>query len=345
MVKGRRWGKSVYFTPAQLAFLLMSVFGVLVCLSSANWLGVWFGLEVNLFGFVPYMSGSRRVGEMESTVKYFLSQEAGSGVLMLGIVGMVVSSGSSLVGMPLGSGYFWGPALVGLLTKLGVAPFHFWVAGSMAEVSWGACFLLNTLQKIGPLFSVAYLVNSCWVALVWLGGISVVVGGIGGSFQSRLRPLLGYSSVGHMGWCLACVANSVSDVLFYFFWYSVVLAGVFGLLGEMGVYGMETVMNYMGGGSWFILSVSLLSLGGFPPFVIFFAKVRAMLCIWGSVPLAIGLYLVGSVIGFYYYFNLVFTFTIAGMSSCNVLNWSDRFKFSALFMIILLPLGGSLSIW
>nr|YP_009353855.1 NADH dehydrogenase subunit 2 [Lyonsia norwegica]AQZ26146.1 NADH dehydrogenase subunit 2 [Lyonsia norwegica] len=317
---------NAWYMPSQLAFLLTSVFGAVICLSSSHWLGVWAGLEVNLFGFIPFMSGDRRTGEMESTIKYFLAQEVGSGLLMMSVVFMLAVCGSGQIGTQ--GGCFTG---LGLLLKTGIAPFHFWVPGAMAEISWVSCFLLSTLQKVGPLFSMFFFGNTHFLVVV--GAVSVVVGSVGGVFQTRLRPLLGYSSIAHMGWCLGCF-GSVGSAYYYFGGYVLTLVGVFALLSEVGVYGMETTMS---GGSWILLSLAVLSLAGFPPFALFFAKVQALISIWSHAPFVVVFFLFGGAVSFFYYFNLAFTFALKGVMSTTQLSTKASF-----LLLVFLPLAGPL---
>jgi NADH:ubiquinone oxidoreductase subunit 2 (subunit N) len=47
-------------------------------------LGIWFGLEVNLLGFVPLMIQGAGGQAVEGAIKYFVVQALGSGFLLLG---------------------------------------------------------------------------------------------------------------------------------------------------------------------------------------------------------------------------------------------------------------------
>ena len=53
-------------------------------ISCVDWLGVWLGLEINLFSAIPLFLGTGSPREAESAAKYFLIQGVGSAVLFGG---------------------------------------------------------------------------------------------------------------------------------------------------------------------------------------------------------------------------------------------------------------------
>ena len=207
---------------------------------------------------------------------------------------------------------------MGLFLKLGVAPFHFWVAGAISGVSWGVCFLLRRVQKAGPLFCLGYITTNKSI-LIWVGGLSALVGGVGGCFQTRIRPLLGYSSVRHMGWCLGAMGDRVACARYYFLWYLISVAGIFAILKEMEVYRMKAIFGSGLRGKWLLLRFILLSLRGLPPFAIFFGKVRVILSVFYIAPGAVVPFLLGSGVSLYFYIKLIFTsWAIGGVSQQHV---------------------------
>lgn len=110
------------------------VCGTLIRISSADWLGVWAGLELNLFRVVPLLVGGGRSAECESSIKYFLTQACGSVLL----IGRVVINGTCVGMFNVGGGIVsFVPVLVmvlGFMLKLGLVPFHYWVPRVMGGV-------------------------------------------------------------------------------------------------------------------------------------------------------------------------------------------------------------------
>jgi len=89
--------------------------GIIISLRSVRMLRVWVGMEVGFLGVIGVIRG-QTVGEVESTMKYFIVQVLGSLCFLLG----------AMVGC---AGTFLGVevilVLVGLSFKVGLFPFHF----------------------------------------------------------------------------------------------------------------------------------------------------------------------------------------------------------------------------
>lgn len=103
------------FFPSVSLFLSMVIFRIVVVLSARNWIIVWVGMELNILSFLPLITIGNGVGRYaEAAGKYFLAQAAGSALFLFSPV-------------------FWGLPysqlyrvflILGLLLKMGAAPFH-----------------------------------------------------------------------------------------------------------------------------------------------------------------------------------------------------------------------------
>ena len=98
------------------------------------------GLECNFFGFLPLIRG-KTVKETRARIKYFARQVIGTGLFFIGV------AGRHLEGFTVG-GWFrllvYGIVLAGLLLKVGLFPFHFWVPAVIGTSSYLTCFMLST---------------------------------------------------------------------------------------------------------------------------------------------------------------------------------------------------------
>nr|YP_001718398.1 NADH dehydrogenase subunit 2 [Loxocorone allax]BAG12583.1 NADH dehydrogenase subunit 2 [Loxocorone allax] len=317
--------------PSSFFFLFFMVFGVFFSLSSSNWFLVWCGLEMNLMGFIPILIQFKGLSEIESAMKYFLVQALGSAMVLFGGVYCFFNlfSWTSLL--------FCLPVIIGLMIKLGVFPFYFWLPGVMMNMSWLSCLLLATWQKIAPLGILISFFYSNSMILVWAGVGSSLIGGIMGMGQSNLKCLLAYSSIGHMGWMVSISQFSVSISLFYLFIYIMMNFILFVLLQKMNfswLNSMKKVPYFM---SYYIVLFGLgfLNLGGIPPLLGFFPKLFSV-----EVLLSSGIYLgtfgliLGTCFSLYYYISMV-------LNSClNVLNWHGNVlkKLDFGFVVLLLLL-------
>lgn len=118
------------FMPYFFFFFVTLVIGTLMRVSSFNWLYVWIGLEINLISFIPLIISSSVDLETERSLKYFLVQALGSGLLLFGSLVYINYPNSILPGWV--SVYI---ILVRIIIKLGMAPFHFWLPHVISGIS------------------------------------------------------------------------------------------------------------------------------------------------------------------------------------------------------------------
>ena len=124
-----------------------------------------------------------------------------------------------------------------------------------------------------------------WSEVVWIiAAATMIVGTVVGVAQSNVKRMLAYSSIAHGGYLLRRAASSGNDVgkgavLFYLLTYAVTNIGAFGVIAllDSAERPNDQVRDYAG--LWnerpvlaALMTVFLLSLGGFPPMAGFIAK-------------------------------------------------------------------------
>lgn len=320
--------------------LLLATLGGLILVSSRHFVTLFIGLElisVSLFPLIAYPRQHRL--PLEAAVKYLILSGVSSGFLLFGMAllyaalgTMVFSEMASLLANegPLQELYITlglGMVLVGLGFKLAVVPFHLWtpdvyegapapVTAFLATVSKGAVLVLLFRYLTE---SDAYVYDSIANTLGLIAIASMLIGNLLALLQDNLKRILAYSSIAHLGYLLvvflATQALAVEAISYYLVAYFVTTLGAFGIvtLLSQGESEQETVSlgQYRGlfwrrpwvAGS---LTAMLLSLAGIPitmgfvgKFYIFAAGVEAGL--W----LLIGVMILGSAIGLYYYLRVI----------------------------------------
>jgi NADH-quinone oxidoreductase subunit N len=123
-----------------------------------------------------------------------------------------------------------------------------------------------------------------WSMVLWLiAAATMIVGTVVGVAQASVKRMLAYSSIAHGGYLLVALvaANQTakSAILFYLLTYAVTNLGAFGVIGllETATRPRDQVSDYAGlagerPGLAALMTIFLLSLGGFPPFGGFIAK-------------------------------------------------------------------------
>lgn len=211
-------------TPLLKCFIFINIASILYALSSPSWLGVWVGIELNLYSFIFIIilsnTPSSSQAPINNAIIYFLVQAISSLLLILRVIILFNSQGPT-------SSPFRYMLLLALIIKLGAAPFHFWVPWVTTNTSWPITFWVLSIQKITPLliiYNTTLLTNFKTASLFFIIiALSALLGGTLGLFQTRLQSLLAYSSVNQTAWIILAANYSLYLLLLYFFFYSITL--------------------------------------------------------------------------------------------------------------------------
>lgn len=220
--------------------------------------------------------------------------------------------------------------LFSLFIKLALAPFHTWLLDVYEGVPISSAFFFAVLTKLSIFvllirlcYSSFISLKSCWQFYSFgISLLSIFVGSFGGLKEKRLKTLLAYSSISHMGYALIAFSTSTSIgvqmLLFYVFvymlsgfsiWYVIILLVLKKPKTESKSskeLGDLTLLNK----SNLILSICLasssFSVAGIPPLIGFFAKLNVFLAVVGDFFYVIGLIgIFCSVVSTFYYIRII----------------------------------------
>jgi len=181
--------------------------------------------------------------------------------------------------------------MVGFAFKVSAVPFHMWTPDAYegappvvtAFMSAGvkaaafAAFVRVFMSAFGGL-------QAQWAPVLWvLAAASMILGVLAGVVQRSVRRMLAYSSIAHAGYLLmAMVAGNIvgkGAVLFYLLTYALTSMGAFGVTALVASADRprDDLSDYAGLGRRqpllaAVMTVFLLSLGGFPPTAGFIGK-------------------------------------------------------------------------
>jgi NADH-quinone oxidoreductase subunit N len=316
--------------------ILLSSVGMMVMVSAGDLIALYMGLELMSFSSYIIVAINRdSVRSTEAGLKYFVLGALASGMLLygasltygytgttvfLGIATVVASEGVSL-GLTFGL-VFISAALV---FKISAAPFHMWTPDVYEGAPTPVTTFLITAPKVAAAVLLARVLYDAFGAAVaewqqvlfFISIASMFLGAIAAIGQSNLKRLLAYSTIGHMGYALVGLAAGTpagaSSLLIYLVIYVVMNLGVFAFILTMERDGqpVESIADLAGlsrtrPGQAMALAILMFSLAGVPPLVGFFAKffVFKAAIDAGLLPLAVA-GVIASVIGAYYYLNIV----------------------------------------
>lgn len=137
---------------------------------------------------------------------------------------------------------------VGLLFKIGAAPFHNWLADVIDGVPTAISAWLAVVSKISIIIILLILYNAILIKINRNSGggpiiilsiiLCLIVGSLVGIIQSRIKTLLAYSSIAHAGYILiGIIINNnlgLTGLIFYIVQYSLTVLNIFMIIIAYG---------------------------------------------------------------------------------------------------------------
>ncbi|HEV8211531.1 MAG TPA: NADH-quinone oxidoreductase subunit N [Vicinamibacterales bacterium] len=286
------------------ALMLFATAGMMLMATATDLLVIFLALEVMSLA-VYVLTGIRRdsPASTEASFKYFLLGAFSSAFFLYGIAftyGLTGSTRLDRIGSLMASQAMsptpmqflaLGLIIVGFAFKVAAVPFHMWtpdayegappaVTGFMStgvKAAAFAAFVRVFLSAFEPL-------RGSWSDVIWiLAAATMIVGTVAGVTQSSVKRMLAYSSIGHGGYLLLALVSGndfgKGAVLFYLLTYAITNIGAFGVIALLDNADRpnDQVKDYAGlwnerPGLAALMTVFLLSLGGFPPMAGFIAK-------------------------------------------------------------------------
>ena len=287
------------------ALTLFAISGMMLMAAATDLLVIFLALEV-LSLSVYVLTGIRRASPAgaEAAFKYFLLGAFSSAFFLYGVAYAFAISGSTRLdelGAVLSSQASGAPPTMALLAvgllavgfafKVSAVPFHMWTPDAYegaptivtAFMSTGvkaaafAAFVRVFLAPFEPL-------KDQWIpVLSIIAAATMILGTVVGVVQSNIKRMLAYSSIAHAGYLLlgiiATTSTGKAAVLFYLLAYAVSNLGALGIVALLGTsqHAHDELRDFAGlwksrPGLAGLMTVFLLSLGGFPPMAGFIGK-------------------------------------------------------------------------
>nr|YP_009316696.1 NADH dehydrogenase subunit 2 [Fruhstorferiola tonkinensis]AOW31946.1 NADH dehydrogenase subunit 2 [Fruhstorferiola tonkinensis] len=323
----------------KLLFLSSLMMGTILSISSNSWFGVWMGLEINLLSFIPMLANNKNMMMNESSIKYFIVQAMASTMLLFSIL---------LIQMkyPMGWEMEFIPSMMvssSLLLKIGAAPFHFWFPEVMSSSTWINCLTLMTWQKIAPMMVLSYCIQTSNFMFTIIIS-SIIIGALGGLNQTSLRQILAYSSINHLGWLIGSLMVSENAWEMYFIIYSMLSMILVLLFKQVNLFFLNQIYSStnMKTEIKFMMFLSLLSLGGLPPFLGFLPKWIVMQSlVENNMTIMMTIMVMMTMITLYYYMRISFSALILSYSenSWSMINKSNKPGFILTTTVMISTLG------
>ena len=300
--------------------VLFSTFGASLLVSSADLISMYLSIELQSFG-VYILSTLYRDSESATSagLKYFLLGSLSSCIILLGSGLVYTYSGLTnlesiynLISVSENTQILQGLSLgivliiIGYLFKVSAAPLHNWAPDVYDDSPTIVTIWLTIMPKISILIFLLEIQSQIGNSLLTIFSfslknlllisslLSLLIGTIVGLAQSRIKRLLAYSNISHIGFILLALAinteQAIDSFLFYIIQYSITNLNTFLILIALGYILKNNSTSILESfqdikyitelkGLFFnnpllslSLTICLFSMAGVPPLLGFFSK-------------------------------------------------------------------------
>ena len=286
--------------------ILFTLLGQCFLIISIDFISIFLSIELQSFALYILCALYRdSENATQAGLKYFLLGGLSSAVILLGISVVYSYTGHTqfeiihIISITnLNTNIILGFVLIitGLLFKIAASPFHSWAPDVYDGCKSIVTSWISTIPKISIVIFICnmlfyFSINLLCDMLLYSSVLSLIIGTVLGLSQFRIKRLLAYISISHVGFLLLCLCqykeDSIEALLFYIIQYSLtnvctflcLLAFAYSILFKkedidliedlQGQFTSNPILT-------FSFSMCLFSIAGIPPIIGFFAKQIAL---------------------------------------------------------------------
>ena len=219
--------------------------------------------------------------------------------------------------------------LIGLFFKLAIAPFHVWAPDVYEGSPSSSSFFFSVVPKLGIFVLLLKIFHYSFFGIIdyWRHFISIVIvltilaGSFGGLEQRKVKSLLAYSSISHMGYSLIAFSTGTLEGIQMLFCYLIIYSfsglciwSIFIILRLKNKYDSKgnkdladlVLLSKSNRMLSIFFATVLLSVAGFPPMIGFLVKINIFLSSMESAMYFVALIsILCSVIATFYYIRII----------------------------------------
>ena len=343
----------------QSEFFLLSSFGLLgqfIMISASHLLTIYLGIELLSLSLISLVALNRESSaSIEAAIKFFVLAALASGFLLYGIsmiygatgtfqlneiADQILSDGANPIIVVFGLVF----VVCGLAFKLGAVPFHMWVPDIYQGAALPSTLLIGSTPKVAAvlmtyriLFDGFYPLLEDWQGMfVILALLSLGLGNLVAILQKSFKRLMGYSTIGHVGFLVGAIASMNYGLTENPVLESTVIMGLFAyifvyLLSFLGALGCvlllakeEKISTDLISDLRFMIKANpvvawcmvlfMLSMAGIPPTIGFYTKFVILESMVAADLVWLAVFAVlFSVVGAFYYLRIVKVILFDGM--------------------------------
>nr|WNS59350.1 NADH dehydrogenase subunit 2 [Hyocrinidae sp.] len=285
------------------------ILGTIIVITSNHWFLIWMGLEINTLSIIPIIISSQTTRNTEATIKYFIINAIAAAIILNSALINTWETGSWLINNPINN---LNSILIisALSLKISMAPFHLWFPDVISGTNLVQGLILTTWQKIAPTIIILNIINSINTNIIIISTIlSIIVGSWGGLNQTNTRKIMAYSSITHIGWIILIGIFNQEASLIIFTIYIIINTSIFILIINNNIKNINSINKNNIISPWIapLITLSILSLGGLPPFTGFINKFISLNVLINNNAILITIPLIiGSLVSLFFYLRIAF---------------------------------------
>ena len=308
--------------------ILSTLFGMYLMISAGHFLMFFIGLETASIPMAALIAFDKyRHNSAEAGAKYILTALFSSALLLFGL-SMIYGSAGTLYFEDLPAHIDGNPLQImafvffftGMAFKLSLVPFHLWTADVYEGAPSAVTAYLSVISKGSAAFVLmailikvfAPMIHDWQEVLYWVTIASITIANIFAIRQQNLKRLMAFSSISQAGYIMLGIiggtAQGMTALVYYVLVYAAANLGVFAVITIVALRSQKfTLEDYAGlyktnPKMAFLMTISLFSLAGIPPFAGFFSK---FFIFEAGFHLLVFIALANTVISLYYYLLIV----------------------------------------
>lgn len=286
-----------------------ALLGIFLITSSNDIISIYLALELQSLSFY-ILAASERNSEYstEAGFKYFALSSFSSGFLLLGfsiLYGLTGSTNLEFINkfiimlnyqdtfVRYGISIAIILILASLFFKVGGAPFHMWLPDVYEGSPTAITAFFAIIPKIAIILLITRLTSNIFFSfndiivylIIAVSILSMIIASLAALYQTKIKRLLAYSAIGHIGYILiglsTITTEGLQSVLFYILIYMIMSVNIFTTIISIRDVNYNNEIKYINEFNSlsivnpllaFTLTIVLFSMAGIPPLAGFFSK-------------------------------------------------------------------------
>nr|YP_010407716.1 NADH dehydrogenase subunit 2 [Haemaphysalis nepalensis]URF20606.1 NADH dehydrogenase subunit 2 [Haemaphysalis nepalensis] len=303
----------------------MIMITIMVTISSNFWFIFWIMMEMNMMMFITIMKNNK-MENCFSMIMYFIVQSFSS-ILFFMSASFSSMNSSFLIEFLMN---------LSILIKLAMIPFHYWLISISEILDFDSFLIILSAQKIIPLFILSKIKMeiSFFISLMSLMFSSIM------AFNLKMfKKILIFSSIAHQSWMIILIFFSSNFWISYMIIYFIMINSIIDILKKNNSHSLSNfLLKKMPINEKMSMLMSMLSLGGMPPFIGFFIKFLALLILMKNSKIIMIILIMTSLINIFIYIRLMTPILMSMNSHMIPMNFMKKTKKYSVNLLTILTL-------